>query len=153
MLFFVLVLSYSCVYSQVIYGRVVGVSDGDTVTLLDSLNRQYRVRVAYVDCPENSQPFGSKAKLYTSGQVYGKAIRVSVVNMDRYGRYVGEVIYNGIDTLSVNLIKSGYAWHYSYYSKSKYLQRLEDTARISKIGLWVDANPIAPSLFRKTKRE
>ena len=45
-----------------IYGRVVGVSDGDTVTVLDNANRQHKIRLSGIDAPEKSQAFGQRSK-------------------------------------------------------------------------------------------
>lgn len=39
-------------------GVVVGVADGDTVTVLDADKTQHKVRVAGIDAPEKAQPFG-----------------------------------------------------------------------------------------------
>jgi endonuclease YncB( thermonuclease family) len=47
---------------QPIIGKVVGVSDGDTITVLDDQKRQYKIRLEGIDAPESNQDFGSKAK-------------------------------------------------------------------------------------------
>jgi len=45
-----------------IHGRVFGISDGDTFTLLTADKRQVKIRVAEIDAPESGQPYGKKAK-------------------------------------------------------------------------------------------
>lgn len=75
-----------------IVGRVVGVSDGDTITVLEDLDKgRFRVRLAGIDAPEKGQAFGQKAKQYLSGLIFGKAVSVRFTTVDRYGRIVGRV--------------------------------------------------------------
>jgi micrococcal nuclease len=138
-------------YSQTtLTAKVVGIKDGDTVVVLDSLNNQITLRLAEVDTPEKSQPFGTKSKQFTSDQIYLKTIKYVVTDTDRYGRSIA-MIYYGEDNkyLSAEIIKKGMGWHYKRYSTSKELALLEDNAKKNKIGLWVDNNPIAPWEFRK----
>ncbi len=72
----VLFLSVSLSYCQdTLTANVVGIKDGDTVVVLDSLNNQITLRLAEVDAPEKSQPFGTKAKQFTSDQIYLKTIK------------------------------------------------------------------------------
>ena len=71
-------------------GKVVGVADGDTITVLRD-KEQVRIRFYGIDCPEGGQAFGKKAKQFTSDMVFGKEVEVEPVDMDRYGRTVGLV--------------------------------------------------------------
>ncbi|QBQ55554.1 thermonuclease family protein [Nitrosococcus wardiae] len=71
------------------HGRVVGISDGDTLTLLTPAKKQIKVRLAEIDIPEKGQPYGSQAKQALSNLVFGKQARVVVEDVDRYGRTVG----------------------------------------------------------------
>ena len=138
-------------YSQTtLTAKVVGIKDGDTVVVLDSLNNQITLRLAEVDCPEKSQPFGTKSKQFTSDQIYLKTIKYVVTDTDRYGRSIA-MIYYDVDNkyLSAEIIKAGMGWHYKRYSKSKELALFEDNAKKNKIGLWIDNNPIEPSEWRR----
>jgi endonuclease YncB( thermonuclease family) len=148
----VLFLSISLSYCQdTLTAKVVGIKDGDTVVVLDSLNNQTTLRLAEVDTPEKSQPFGTKAKQFTSDQIYLKTIKYVVTDTDRYGRSIAMVYYDEDNKyLSAEIIKAGMGWHYKRYSTSKELALLEDSAKKNKIGLWVDNNPIAPWEWRKT---
>lgn len=129
--------------------KVVGVKDGDTVVVIDSLNNQITLRLAEVDCPEKNQPFGTKAKQFTSDQVYLKTIKYVVTDTDRYGRSIAMIYYDSDNKyLSAEIIKAGMGWHYKRYSKSKELALFEDNAKKNKIGLWIDNNPINPSEWR-----
>lgn len=144
------------VYTSISYcqttltAKVVGIKDGDTVVVIDSLNNQTTLRLAEVDCPEKSQPFGTKAKQFTSDQIYLKTIKYIVTDTDRYGRSIAMIYYNTDNKyLSAEIIKAGMGWHYKRYSTSKELALFEVNARKNKIGLWIDINPIEPSLWRK----
>ena len=131
-------------------GRVVGVSDGDTISVMNE-DRAEKIRLNGIDCPEKKQDFGTRAKQFTSSQVFGKTVEVYYDKRHRYGRILGNVIVDGKD-LSHELLKVGMAWHYRQYSKSAELQSLEDEARASRIGLWSDKNPTPPWLFRKKRK-
>jgi endonuclease YncB( thermonuclease family) len=48
--------------ADILSGKVIGVSDGDTITLLDSNRQQHRIRLAGIDAPEKAQPFGQRSK-------------------------------------------------------------------------------------------
>ena len=132
-------------------GRVVKVADGDSITVLID-KQQERVRLLSIDCPEDKQPFSTKAKAFTSDLCFGKQVVVNWEKRDRYGRVLGEVL---VDGKSVNqaLLEAGMAWHYREYSKDSELQRLEDDARAAKCGLWADKDPVAPWEWRKQERD
>ena len=145
--FFISIISFS---QTILKAKVVGIKDGDTVVVLDSLNNQTTLRLAEVDTPEKSQPFGTKAKQFTSDQIYLKTIKYVVTDTDRYGRSIAMIYYDEDNKyLSAEIIKAGMGWHYKRYSTSKELALFEDNAKKNKIGLWVDNNPIAPWEFRK----
>lgn len=149
-----LLLFFLCaqIYAQTLTGKVIGVKDGDTVVVIDSLKNQTTLRLAEVDCPEKAQAFGNKAKEFTSDQVYLKQIKYIVTDTDRYGRSIAKIYYDDNKYLSAEIIKNGFGWQYKQYSTSKLLAKLEQEARQNKRGLWVDPNPIYPSDFRKSKR-
>lgn len=145
--FFISIISFS---QTILKAKVVGIKDGDTVVVLDSLNNQTTLRLAEVDTPEKNQPFGTKAKQFTSDQIYLKTIKYVVTDTDRYGRSIAMIYYDEDNKyLSAEIIKAGMGWHYKRYSTSKELALLEDNAKKNKIGLWIDNNPIEPWEFRK----
>ena len=146
-----LLFSITALFSQTtLKAKVIGIKDGDTVVVLDSLNNQTTLRLAEVDCPEKSQPFGTKAKQFTSDQIYLKTIKYVVTDTDRYGRSIAMIYYDTDNKyLSAEIIKVGMGWHYKKYSTSKELATLEINARKNGIGLWIDENPIEPAQWRK----
>lgn len=138
-------------------GRVVGVTDGDTVTVLVVDNKQYKVRLAGIDCPEKGQPYGQAAKQSLSDQVFDRQVSVESEKRDRYGRAVGKVWVDGRDA-NLEQLRKGLAWHYKKYENEQPLEdRLayraaEDEARASKRGLWADPAPVAPWDWRHKAR-
>lgn len=145
-----LVFSFADGRAQSFSGRVVGVADGDTVDVLRD-NRAVRVRLHGIDCPERGQAFGRQAHQYTSKLVFGRTVTVHVRDMDRYGRFVADVLLPDGSSLNRELVRAGLAWHYVRYSTDKTLARLESEARASRRGLWADARPVPPWEFRKDR--
>ncbi len=138
---------------QVFSGKVIGVKDGDTFEILYD-GQPERVRLAEIDCPEKSQPFGNNAKQYASDLCFGQQVTVTVHGKrDRYGRIVGTVVTS--DGVNVNeaLVKAGLAWHYKQYSDSETLAAMEQQARLQQDGLWADKKPTPPWEWRKNKRK
>ncbi len=134
-----------------ISGKVVSVTDGDTITVLDSSNTQHKIRIYGVDCPESHQDYGQKAKQFTSDLVFGKTVEVKAMDTDRYGRTVGIVIVDG-KCLNEELVKNGMAWFYGQYCKASFCSKwkqYQEEARSRKIGLWEMENPIHPWEFRR----
>ncbi len=134
-----------------IVGKVVGVHDGDTLTLRTE-DETLKVRLSGIDTPELGQPFGNNAKQALSGMAFGKSVTISSTGKDRYGRTLGTVFSQDKGNVNAELIRMGMAWHYRRYSNSTAMQGFEDYARANKIGLWADSNPIAPWDWRKGKR-
>jgi micrococcal nuclease len=134
-------------------GKVVGVSDGDTITVMHD-GKGEKIRTYGIDCPEGHQDFGSKAKQFTSDMVFGKVVDVRKMDTDRYGRTVGIVTVNG-KTLNEELLKSGMAWFFNKYCKESFCgqwKQYEEKARSGKVGLWSVPNPIPPWEFRHPKQ-
>jgi endonuclease YncB( thermonuclease family) len=51
--------------------KVVGVADSDTITVLRD-RQQSRIRLDGIDCPEEGQAFGTRAKRFTWSLVFGR---------------------------------------------------------------------------------
>ncbi len=134
-------------------GKVIKVSDGDTITVLLKGNIQKKLRLAEVDCPENGQAFGKNAKQFTSAQVFGKTVKFKETNTDRYGRSIAKIYYDNDKYLSQEVIQAGMGWWYYSYSKDESLGKLQEKAQQNKIGLWQDVHAVAPWDYRKMKRE
>jgi micrococcal nuclease len=134
-------------------GKVIAVKDGDTIVVLRKGNIQETIRLAHIDCPEKKQPYGQKAKQFTSDYCFGKMVKIiETSRRDIGGRMIGLVIYKD-KCLNEALVSHGLAWHYKKFSKELSYDVLEQKARFSKIGLWQDTNPIAPWIWRKSKKQ
>jgi len=134
------------------YGLVVGVSDGDTISVLRE-GKGELIRLYGIDTPEKGQAFGERAKQFTSGMVYGKTVKVDTKDLDQHGRSVA-LIYVGGQSLNEALIKNGLTWVYPKYCNEAFCEDwldLEIVARYGKIGLWGEPDPIPPWDFRHGK--
>ena len=137
------------VHAATIIGNVVGVADGDTITVLTEAKQSVKVRLYGIDAPEAKQAFGQRAKRELSDLVFGKVVTVDVREKDRYGRSIGRVSVNGL-AVNVEMVRRGFAWWYRAYAKTDVeLARAEAEAKNAKRGLWADEAPIAPWQFRR----
>lgn len=144
--------------AESITGRVVGISDGDTITLVDDNNMQYKIRLAGIDAPEKRQAFGNASKISLSDLIFSQRIIADWTKKDRYGRFVAKITLNGTD-INLLQIQRGMAWFYFKYqnelkqeNRIEYVQAHQNSAN-SKIGLWADSAPEAPWDFRKRQKK
>lgn len=150
-------LSCQVALANELQGRIVGVSDGDTITVLDAKNQQHKVRLAGIDAPEKSQAFGQASKKQLSELVFGKAVVVEWQKLDRYGRVVGKVLLDGFD-VCLEQIRKGMAWHYKKYAGDQSAgdrqtyAAIEAEAREARLGLWIDESPEPPWDYRHRGR-
>lgn len=151
LLLVLVLLSSPVLAGEVLRGRVVGVQDGDTLTLLESRRQQHRIRLHGIDAPESAQAFGTRAKQSLSELAFGKDTEVEAIDQDRYGRIVGKVRVGEID-VNAEQVRRGFAWVYRKYTNDPDLLRLEEEARDSRRGLWADPNPIPPWEFRRNEK-
>lgn len=115
-------------------GEVVSVTDGDTLTIL--INKvPYKIRLAQIDTPEKGQSYGSKAKKVLSDLVFNKIISITIETIDRYGRYVADIHFEG-KHINAEMVKLGAAWVYRKYVRDKSLYDIENEAKAAKIGIW-----------------
>ena len=140
--------------AKTIEGLVVGVADGDTITILDQQKNTYKIRLQGIDAPEKKQAFGEKSKQSLHDLVHSKQVRIEYDKEDKYGRIVGKVTVDDVDVCLQQLVL-GMAWHYKKYQNE---QSVSDRALYSdtelkskslKLGLWSDDTPMPPWEFRK----
>ena len=153
LLIFILFLS-NIACAKTIEGLVVGVADGDTITVLDQEKITYKIRLQGIDAPEEKQAFGEKSKQSLHDLVHSKQVRIEYDKEDKYGRIVGKVTVDDVDVCLQQLVL-GMAWHYKKYQNE---QSVSDRALYSdtelkskslKLGLWSDDTPMPPWEFRK----
>ena len=143
-------------WADILEGRVVGISDGDTVTVLDASKTQFKIRLQGIDAPEKKQAFGNKSKEALSTLLFNNQVAVEYSKKDKYGRILGKILVDGVDA-NLEQIKAGMSWHYKKYQheqsendRNLYAQAEAET-REEKRGLWVDADPVPPWEWRKSR--
>ena len=125
--------------------------EGDTLTVLDAANRQQRVRLAGIDAPEKSQPFGTKARDRMAQLAMRQMIELEVSSTDKYGRTLATVQAGGVD-VGRQLVTEGLAWHYKRFSNDRGLADADAQARAARRGLWADRKPIPPWEWRASEQ-
>ena len=147
-------------------GKVIKVTDGDSITILNAINEKVRVRLTGIDAPEADQPYGQESKQSLASMVANKEVRIETSKTDRYGRVLGKVWVQPADcpacpkTLNVNhaQLLSGMAWWYRQYASDQSAEdqgryeSAEDEARKRNWGLWSELNPVAPWDWRRGTR-
>ena len=133
--------------TQSLTGRVVGVHDGDSITVLAPGNDQLKVRLEGIDAPELKQPFSQQSKQALSDLVYGKAVVLRVTGKDRYRRTLAVVMVEGVNA-NLEMVKLGMAWRFDKYTKDAALLAAQEAAKAAKLGLWSDIMPTAPWEWR-----
>ena len=142
--------------TRAIEGRVVGVHDGDTITLLDAERRRHKIRLDGIDAPELGQPFGRASKQRLAGLVFNREAVAECSKVDRFGRQVCRVLVGGADA-GLEQVRAGLAWLFRRYSKKLPPDRrqqyadMEAQAKGERRGLWADAEPVAPWDWRATQ--
>lgn len=139
----------SCLPKTSNSGKVIKVKDGDSIVLLDSLNQEVEIRLAYIDAPESRQDFGTKSKAHLSDLIYNKKVDYKIIEpKDRYGRVIAEIVLNDSIIINKEMIAAGMAWHYDQYPGGFFYEQLERKARKADLGIWSQPSPIAPWEFR-----
>lgn len=131
-------------------GEVVGVTDGDTVTVLRD-REPVKVRLTEIDAPERKQPFGQRSRQHLADLVFRKDVLVVERGKDRYGRTLGRLKLGAVDA-NEEQIRSGMAWVYDKYVVDRSLFGLQDEAKLARRGLWADPEPVPPWEWRQSRR-
>lgn len=135
-------------------GKVVKVTDGDTIHVLTADSDIVKVRLHGIDCPESGQDFGKKAQEFTGEACHNKRVSVLVRGTDRFGRTLGDVILEDGTVLNHSLVEGGLAWWYKEYAgEDAKLKALEEGARAEKRGLWDSSSPIPPWEWRSASEK
>ncbi len=152
----VLCLAVFPLCAETLTGRVVAIVDGDTLTVLDGSNTQYKIRLAGIDAPEKHQPFGSKSQSHLAALAFGQNVTANCGKTDRYRRQVCKILVNGQD-INLEQVKAGMAWWYHAYAKEQtavdrgLYEQAQFFAQARRLGLWSDTNPVPPWDWRRSK--
>lgn len=136
-----------------IIGRVIKIVDGDTYHIVTGNYEQVKVRMAGIDAPEKGQSYFQKAKDFLGRLCFNKIVKIKIIDKDRNGRIIAESYLEDGTSLSHEMVKNGFAWHFKKYSSDEILARLEQQAQINKMGLWADKHPAAPWEFRAYRKK
>lgn len=149
--------SFSAAQSRSFYGRVVSVSDGDTLTVLDREFREHKIRLIGIDAPEAGQDFGQASRMNLARMIFGREVLVVEMATDKYDRALANVFVDETDVNSEQ-VRAGMAWFYRTFERDipppqrQLLDNLERDARAQRRGLWQYRNPTPPWEFRERKR-
>ncbi len=131
-------------------GKVIRISDGDTLTVLVDRN-QIKVRLMDIDAPESKQAFGSRSKQSLSELCFGKIATLQSSGSDRYKRTLAQVTCNGTDA-NTEQVRRGMAWVYERYAPTgSPLYGIQAESKLGKRGLWVDTSPVPPWEWRRAQ--
>lgn len=134
--------------TQTYQARVIGVTDGDTITVLRE-GTQIKIRLEGVDAPESKQDYGTATKTRLSELVHGRNVEIRQTGTDRYRRTLAYVVVDGRE-INLQLLREGLAWHYVRYNSEERYAEAEQEARELKQGLWA-MEAVAPWEWRKKK--
>jgi micrococcal nuclease len=140
--------------AETLRGVVIVVIDGDTVLFkpdhTDPSGRAFlKIRLADIDAPEHDQPYGDAATRALSGLVLNQRVEVEIVATDVYGRTIGRIRMGG-DEFGADLVRRGFAWSATRSWHASGLKAAQRQARLARRGLWRDAAPVPPWLWRRT---
>jgi endonuclease YncB( thermonuclease family) len=151
-IFFLLLFLSNSFAQQSVKATVVGVVDGDTITVITKDDRQLMFQLVGIEAPEKDQDFGAEARAALSDLILNKSVIVSGFKKDCLDRNVASVLFNNKD-LSASVVETGRAWTDSACQTDNDLLKKELSAKENKIGLWQNSNPIRPSDFRSSKQQ
>lgn len=140
-------------YSDQLTGKVVGISDGDTITILTEQNERIKIRLAEIDAPEKYQPWGQKSKQALSDLIFSLNVTVESVGKDRYERPLGTIFLKHVN-INKHMVEHGNAWAYEKYVRDQDYFALQKSAQQNKFGLWSlsEDQPVAPWVWRKKQK-
>lgn len=132
---------------------MVGVVDGDTLTVQTDGDARLRIRLYAIDSPERGQPYSDPALQLLADLVANRTILFQTVDTDSYGRSVARVFVGDTD-VNAELVRQGAAWVYRKYSHDPALLALEREAREHERGLWAlpASQRVPPWEFRANER-
>ena len=140
--------------AQAMSGKVLGIADGDTITVALVSGQEISIRLEGIDAPEHGQPFGDASSRNLSHLVFGKEVNLDCTGQQTYGRSVCKVLLPSGEDVDLDQIEAGMAWHYKQYQQLQSgtdraaYGAAEDAARRARIGLWSDPRPVQPQDFR-----
>ena len=134
------------------FGKVTGVADGDTITVMRENGQLERIGLEWIDAPEMDQPFGKDSRKDLSRMIKGKNVRVEAGAPDSYGRKPGQVWLEDVN-INEEQVARGNAWNDRNTSGNPNLLQLQKRAQTMKMGLWALPYPVEPSIWRSPQSQ
>ena len=134
----ILILLVGLLWCNGVLANDLRVVDGDTIVLNGE-----KIRFSGIDTPELKQTCmngdekvfcGKSAKMLLIKKIGNQIPECISEGKDVYKRTLAECFING-ESLSVFLVRSGYAFDFVRYSKKKYSED-QEYAKTNKLGLW-----------------
>lgn len=149
---FIVVIVANAPVTEIITGKVIKISDGDTLVIEHGYD-EIKIRLYEIDTPELDQPYGNEARQALYDLTFNKIVSVTIETIDDYGRIVGKVFVKELD-VNAELVRRGHAWVFRRYAKDKSLYELERAARKNQLGLWAlpEIQRIEPWKWRHRKK-
>ncbi|MFG6417236.1 thermonuclease family protein [Roseateles sp. DC23W] len=124
----------------VLHGRVVSVTGGDVLTLVDAQQHEYKLCLAYIDAPELGQTFGDEAQAALAAAVLNRAVTVQTEGKAGDGCMLAEVFSPDGTNVNLELVRRGLAWH-NYLDKHASAMRdrygaASMEAQLERRGMW-----------------
>lgn len=144
-------------HADTVTGRVIGVTDGDTLTLLDRHNTQHKIRLQGIDAPEKRQDWGRRSMQNLSSLTFGRNVTAECGKVDRYRRNICKIIVNGHDA-NLAQLEAGMAWWYRGYAREQTpedratYEKAEASAKAANRGLWSTPDAEPPWEWRRNLR-
>ncbi|MFC1596577.1 thermonuclease family protein [Planctomycetota bacterium] len=136
--------------SRILSGSVIGVADGDTITVSDRRKTEHQVRLQGIDAPEEGQAYSAPAKEALLERVLGKSVRVEWQKKDGDGRILGHV-FLGMRWINKELVEEGWAWYRKQSRDNEELADAEKRASGKLLGLWAAPDPVPPWEFKSSE--
>jgi endonuclease YncB( thermonuclease family) len=140
-----------------LHGRVIGVHDGDSLTLLDGSRHQHKIRLNGIDAPELGQPYGQASRRALLQQAVRRKATAHCIKTDAYGRQICQVTVDELD-LALHQLGSGMAWYFGRYRRDlpqdlqQQYEATEQHSRQDSTGLWSQPSPMPPWQWRAAQR-
>jgi len=152
MFLFLVIFIYDSSFAKTIKSvQVKKIIDGDTILVVSRV-KEIKIRLWGIDTPEYRQPYSKAASKVTRKLLQNATVDILVKDRDDYGRVVAVVTMEDGESVNELLVKSGYAWVHIYYCKEPVCERwkaLEKKARANRLGLWQEAEPVAPWVWKR----
>ena len=128
-------------------GKAEAPIDGDMLRIRDENDKLHKVRIQGVESPEDGQPFFKAAREHLGKVTKGRKLEVTEVGKDSAGQTLATIRVNGQD-LRIDILAAGMAWHQRSVVEDPVLEAEERGAKARHLGLWFDADPVAPWEWR-----